>query len=126
MAACGLARSTAAYGGLRRRLWGLHYVAQFRHVVCHRRSVRTQRFAPVLSVFVAAVILPEARVPKLHFTADSCVHRHSNFVVDSEKSSISIFETGHPRLLHETIYTSQTDRRMDRRDYLGYDSSAAL
>ena len=23
MAACGLARSTAAYGGLRRRLWGL-------------------------------------------------------------------------------------------------------
>ena len=24
VAACGLARSTAAYGGLRRRLWGLH------------------------------------------------------------------------------------------------------
>jgi len=30
-------------------------VAQFRHVVCHRRIVRRQRFAPMLSFFVAAV-----------------------------------------------------------------------
>ena len=30
-------------------------VAQFQHVVCRRRSVRRQRFAPVLSLFAAAV-----------------------------------------------------------------------
>ena len=30
-------------------------VAQFRHVVCRRRIVQRQRFAPMLSLFVAAV-----------------------------------------------------------------------
>jgi len=42
VAACGLARSTAAYGGLRRRLWGLgrtdRYTGDMRMKWCYRNS----------------------------------------------------------------------------------------